>query len=183
MAECYINRLPIELLAMILEEHSALELRAPFIDSQVCRQWHETTRLWPRVWSYITMRSITEQNIPINPFKAILERSGDSPLHVNLDYPDFFMMWGVSAMLLFQRPTISRIRILLLRGVCRSISERCQTSAFYSSRIAAGEELSTSSLARSAFLSSMSLCFTTHRSFLLWHWDHPYYYGQFHSTI
>ena len=116
MGECYINRLPIELLAAIFEEHSVLELRAPFIDSQVCHRWHETTQLWPRVWSYITMRSTTEHNIPIDQFQTILERSGDSPLHINLEYPDFALERRISAMLLFQHLMITRIRTLLLKG-------------------------------------------------------------------
>src|SRR5258706_15784461 len=98
------------------EEHSVQELRAPFIDSQVCHRWHETTQLWPRVWSYITMRLIPEHKIPIDQFKAILERSGDSPLHVNLEYPDFAVVQGISATLLFRRPMITRIRTLLLNG-------------------------------------------------------------------
>ena len=116
MGECYISRLPIELLAVILEEHSVLELQAPFIDSQVCRRWHEATRIWPRVWSYITMRLMAEDEIPIKPFKAILERSGNSLLHVNLYYPDSFTLPGTNAKLLFQPPTIARIQILLLKG-------------------------------------------------------------------
>ena len=115
MGECHINRLPIELLAAIIEEHSVLELRAPFIDSQVCSRWHATTRLWPRVWSYITMRSITEHRIPMNQFRVILERSGASPLHVNLEYPDVGV--GISSMMLFQRATITRIQVLLLEGM------------------------------------------------------------------
>ena len=114
MGECYINRLPIELLAAILEEHSVLELRAPFIDSQVCGRWHATTRLWPRVWSYITMRSKTEHRIPFNQFRAILERSAATPLHVDLEYPDDGV--GISSMMLFQRATITRIQTLLLKG-------------------------------------------------------------------
>ena len=116
MEECYISRLPIELLAVILEEHSTLELRAPFIDSQVCRRWHEITRHWPTIWSYITIQPMAERKIPISPFKAILERSGDNALHVNLHYPDFFIFTGINARLLFQRPTIARIQILLLKG-------------------------------------------------------------------
>ena len=117
MGECYINRLPIELLATILEEHSVLELRAPFIDSQVCSRWHKTTQYWPRVWSYITMRSITEHGVPVNQFKAILERSGASPLHVNLEYPDTAILLGISSRMLFHRPTITRIQVLLLKGM------------------------------------------------------------------
>ena len=62
------------------------------------------------------MRSIDEYDIPINPFKVILERSGDRPLHVKLDYPQIFRVWGISAKLLFQLPTISRIQTLLLKG-------------------------------------------------------------------
>ena len=113
---CYINRLPIELLAAILEEHSVLELHAPFIDSQVCRRWHEATQLWPRVWSYITIRSVTQHKMPINRFKLILKRSRDSPLHVNLEYPYFDTVQEYSAIMLFQRPTIARIQVLLLKG-------------------------------------------------------------------
>ena len=116
MGECYINRLPIELLAAIFEEHSVLELRAPFIDSQVCSRWHETTQHWPRVWSYITMRSPTEHGVPISQFKAILERSGDTPLHVNLEYLHSAILLGISSMMLFQRPVITRIQTLLLKG-------------------------------------------------------------------
>jgi len=112
--ECYINRLPVELLAAILEEHSVLELWAPFIDSQVCRRWHEITHLWPRVWSYITMRS-TKQGVPLNQFKTLLERSCDSPLHVNLEYLGFPLM-KPSIVLLFQRPAITRIQKLFLYG-------------------------------------------------------------------
>ena len=116
IGECYINRLPIELLAAILEEHSVLELRAPFIDSQVCRRWHETTLHWPRVWSYITMHSVTQHQMPINQFQVILERSRDSPLHVDLKYPSRTTLRGDSTILLFQRPTITRIQVLLLTG-------------------------------------------------------------------
>ena len=116
MEECYINRLPIELLAAIFEEHSVLELRGPFIDSRVCSRWHETTQHWPIVWSYITMRSTTEHGVPINQFKAILERSGDTPLHVNLEYPLSAIPLGISSMMLFQRPAITRIQTLLLKG-------------------------------------------------------------------
>ena len=116
IGECYINRLPIELLAAIFEEHSVLDLRAPFIDSQVCSRWHETIQHWPRVWSYITMRSTTEHGVPINQFKAILERSGDTPLHVNLEYPLSAIPLRVNSMMLFQRPAITRIQTLLLKG-------------------------------------------------------------------
>ena len=116
MGKCYINRLPSELLSAILEEHSVLEPQAPFIDSQVCRRWHETTQLWPRVWSYITMRSVTQHEMPINRFKVILERSRDSPLHVNLEYHYLARVRGNSVKLLFQRPTITRIQVLLLKG-------------------------------------------------------------------
>ena len=118
MGECYINRLPVELLAAIFEEHSVLELRAPFIDSQVCTRWHETTQHWPRIWSYITMRSITEHRVPIHQFKVILDRSaaGDNPLHVNLEYVDFSVLSETSSLMLFQRPTITRIQVLLLKG-------------------------------------------------------------------
>ena len=116
MGECYINRLPTELLAAILEEHSVLELRAPFIDSQVCSWWHEATKHWPRVWSYITMRSITEHGVPFHQFKVILDRSGDSPLHVNLEYPYPSLLLGISSIMLFQSPTITRIQALLLKG-------------------------------------------------------------------
>ena len=110
--ECYINRLPVELLVAILEEHSVLELSAPFIDSQVCRRWHETTHLWPRVWSYITIRS-TRQELPLNRIKTLLERSCDSPLHVNLEYIGWPLM-KPSILLLLQHPVITRIQTLLL---------------------------------------------------------------------
>ena len=113
--ECYINRLPVELLAAILEEHSVLELWAPFIDSRVCRRWHEATHLWPRTWSYITMRLTAEHNIPLNRFKAFLERSCHSPLHVNLENPRSPRR-EPSIMLLFQRPVITRIQTLFLGG-------------------------------------------------------------------
>jgi len=113
--ECYINRLPVELLAAILEEHSVLELWAPFIDSQVCRRWHETTRRWHRVWSYITitMRPTAEHNIPLNRFKTFLKRSCHVPLHVNLGKLGFSRR-EISIMLLSQRPVITRIQTLFL---------------------------------------------------------------------
>jgi len=113
--ECYINRLPAELLAAILEEHSVLELSAPFIDSRVCRRWHETTHRWPRVWSYISIRSIAEHDIPLNLFKTFLERSCHVPLHVNL-YNLAFSRREPSIMLLSQRPVITRIQTLFLAG-------------------------------------------------------------------
>jgi len=113
MGECYINRLPVELLAAILEEHCVLEVWAPFIDSQVCRRWHETTRRWPRVWSYITMRSRHKPSL--NRIKTLLKRSCDSPLHVNLDNFGFPPMKH-SIILLFQCPVITRIQRLFLAG-------------------------------------------------------------------
>jgi hypothetical protein len=112
--ECYINRLPIELLGAIFEEHSVLEVSAPFIDSQVCRRWHITTHIWPRAWSYITMRSL-EHGVSLNRYKTLLERSGDSPLHVNLEYSGFSHM-KPSIVLLFQRPAVTRIQKLFLHG-------------------------------------------------------------------
>lgn len=115
VGECYIDRLPFELLAAILEEHSALELRAPFVDSQVCRRWHETTQFWPKAWSYITMRSITEHKIPLNRLKTLLERSRDRPLHVNLEYLGSALV-EPNIPLLFQRPAITRIQTLFLKG-------------------------------------------------------------------
>jgi hypothetical protein len=113
---CYIDRLPIELLAAILEEHSVQEAGAPFIDSQVCHRWHETAQRWPRAWSYITIRSITdtEYEKPLNRVKTMLERSCDRPLHLYLHYSH--SMSGPITMLLFQRPAITRIQTLLLMG-------------------------------------------------------------------
>jgi len=113
--ECYINRLPAELLAAILEEHSVLRLWAPFIDSQVCRRWHETTRRWPRVWSYITICSTAEHNIPLNRFKTFLERSCHVPLHANLDNLSLSQR-EPGFMLLSQRPAVTRIQTLFLAG-------------------------------------------------------------------
>ena len=115
VGECYINRLPFELLAAILEEHSVLELRAPFVDSQVCRRWHETTQFWPKAWSYITLRSIAEPEIPLHRLKTLLERSRDSPLHVNLEYLGSALI-KLNITLLFQRPAITRIQKLFLEG-------------------------------------------------------------------
>jgi hypothetical protein len=120
--ECYINRLPVELLGAIFEEHNALYLWAPFIDSQVCRRWYEAMRLCPRAWSYIMMRS-SEHRVPLNRFKILLERSGDSPLHVNLEYRGSSQM-KPSIMLLFQRPVITRIQRLFLH---RSLPLEIQT--------------------------------------------------------
>jgi hypothetical protein len=111
--ECYINRLPVELLGAIFEEHNVLYLWAPFIDSQVCRWWYEAIRLFPRAWSYITMTSWDEHRVPLNRFKLLLERSGDSPLHVNLEYGSFPRI-NPSIMLLFQCPVITRIQRLFL---------------------------------------------------------------------
>lgn len=116
MGECYINRLPVELLAAILEEHSVQEQWAPFIDSQVCRRWCETIKLWPRVWSYITVRSINERQISlINRVKTFLERSCDSPLHIDLEYSSWVADSGPSAVI-FQLPTSTRIQNLILKG-------------------------------------------------------------------
>jgi len=113
--ECYINRLPVELLAAILEEHSVLELLAPFINSQVCRRWHETTRRWPRVWSYITISLTGRDKMSLNRIKTLLERSCDSPLHVNLVYTSYSLM-KPSILLLLQHPVITRIQRLFLFG-------------------------------------------------------------------
>jgi hypothetical protein len=113
--ECYINRLPVELLGAIFEEHSVIERWAPFIDSKVCRRWHETTHVCPRAWSYITMRTM-EHGVSLNTFKILLERSGDSPLHVNLEHHGFPRM-NPSIMLLFQAPVITRIQRLFLHGL------------------------------------------------------------------
>ena len=115
IGECYINRLPVELLAAILEEHSVQEPWAPFVDSQVCRRWHETTQIWPKVWSYITVHSINEPQISLNRVKTVLERSRDSPLHVDLEYPRWVADGGPTTVL-FQRPTITRIQHLILKG-------------------------------------------------------------------
>ena len=115
IGECYISRLPVELLAAILEEHSVQEQWAPFIDSQVCRRWHETTQLWPRVWSYITMHLISGRRIPVNRVKTFVKRSCDSPLHIDLEYSSWVADSGLST-LLFQRPTVIRIQNLILKG-------------------------------------------------------------------
>ena len=110
--ECYINRLPVELLAAILEEHSVQEEWAPLIASQVCRRWRETTQLWPRVWSYITVRSINERLITFtNRVKTFLERSRDSPLHI-----EYFSWVAKPSTVIFQLPTIIRIQNLILEG-------------------------------------------------------------------
>ena len=114
IGKCYIDRLPIELLAAILEEHSVQEPQAPFIDSQVCRRWHETTQIWTILWSRITINSITEHGVTLNRVKTMLERSGNSPLHVNLDYYRRMYNSEPITMFLFQSPAITRIQNLFI---------------------------------------------------------------------
>lgn len=117
---CHIHNLPIELLAAIFHEHSVQDWQAPFIDSSVCRRWRETTFLYPKLWSHITIPRHNRK--PSSSIKAALSRSRENPLFITFKHPQITHKerYLINHML-FSDKMAARIRVLCFEGYLNAL--------------------------------------------------------------
>jgi hypothetical protein len=121
---CHVHKLPIELLAAIFDEHSVQDWQAPFIDSSVCRRWRETTLLYPKLWSCITIPRHNKR--PSLSIKTSLSRSRKNPLFINFKHPQITLKERyLIDYMLFSDEVASRIRVLCYEGYLNSLSTNC----------------------------------------------------------
>jgi hypothetical protein len=76
------DKLPLDVLGVVFEEHAQLEWRAPAIIGQVCRFWRQEVLHHPRAWSHIEIRSI--QAVDVQSLRLWLNRSGAAPLNLSI---------------------------------------------------------------------------------------------------
>ena len=112
---CHIHKLPIELLAAIFDEHGVQDWQAPFIDSSVCRRWRETTLLYPKLWSHITVPRHNKK--PSSSIKTSLRRSRKNPLFITFKHPQITDTEGDRIVnMLFSDEIAARIWVLCYEG-------------------------------------------------------------------
>jgi hypothetical protein len=122
---CHIHKLPIELLAAIFDEHSVHDWQAPFIDFSVCRRWRETTLLYPKLWSHITIPRHCNKK-PSSNIKASLSRSRETPLFITFKHPQItYKERYLIDHMLFSKEVASRIRVFCYEGYLKALPTNC----------------------------------------------------------
>ena len=118
--DCHIHKLPIELLAAIFDAHGVQDWRAPFIDSSVCRRWRETTFLYPKLWSHITVPRCNRK--PSSSLKASLSRSRENLLFITFKYPHIIHTEETLIItMLFSDEIAARTRVLCYEGYLNTL--------------------------------------------------------------